>query len=60
MSKTMRVSRKLMGLTAHGNVEGRIFKERDSWPLGPKEAVVLGEASGVGLKLKRAIKRGRR
>jgi hypothetical protein len=26
--------RELMGLTARGNVEGRIFKERDSWPLG--------------------------
>ena len=59
MSKTRRVSRKLMGLTARGNAEGRIFKERDSWPLGPKEAVV-GKPSSVGLKLKRAMKRGRR
>jgi hypothetical protein len=59
MSKTRRVSRELMGLTARGNVEGRIFKERDSWPLGPEEPVV-GEPSSVGLKLKRAIKRGRR
>src|SRR5436853_2129099 len=36
------------------------IQERDSWPLGPKEAVVHREPFGVGLKLKRAIKRGRR